>query len=604
MLDTLPPPDTTTRRQAAPWSALLPVVRGVAASAWQTLAPALRCDRCAYALLALYGLLWVPLLPRQVANPRLLASLINDEPLLTQELVAMTFRPYGNPSNLDGMNPRHHPVPAYWGSISYYGACYYGGTYLDLACLLFLPFKALGLPDFPAAPLALRTVSVLGGMVSLLVLYNLGKRLSGRWTGFLAGLWLIGDSHFAYYSAIIHPDTTMMALSLLALWVAIRHAETGTIGSLVGLGVLMGLGHGAKMGGPWLVPMAALATAWGVQTSADAHRIRCFVGRMTLLGLVALGAFALCTPYAFLDSFYFKVLRLVWRVYKGSPFGEVTARTWWDQLWLHEGTTVGTLTVLALAVLPVRGYFSRHRALLSLSATLAGSVLAFYLLTVKLWVVIGYLLPALALLGLFAADLLVRPLGALRRFARWPTWAAALVVAYYLLPAFYERALGVVAHALTYHCVERNTTLYINRWAQEHLPHDARILHDDIAYFDPAVFPNARMHGGLLTYADLTRERPDYFILSGSIYQSAHYVELRKTQAYTRGHEGDTSVLLYQDLLDRSACPEAEHVATLAHTRPPATSAWDNVVGLARMALGLDDYLTGTEIRLYRYRSK
>ncbi len=575
-------------------------------SIWMTLAPALRCDKPLWALLAVYALLWLPLLPRQVSNPRMLASLINDEVLLTQEMVAMRHRPYGNPANYDLMNPNHRPLPAYWGTIQYYGACYYGGTYLGTSLLFLLPFKALGLRDFPMAPFVLRTVTMLAGMISLMVLYNLGKRLSGRWTGFLAAFWLLLDYDFAYYSSIIHPDTTMLALSLLALWVAVRHAQVGSRGTLIGVGVLIGLGHGAKMGGPWLVPMAILSAAWGVSaTDPELTRLawcRRVAARVTLLGFSALAAFAFSTPYAFLDSYYFKVLSNAWQVYQTSPFAEVTPMSWLYRVWEYEGPNMCYLALASLALVPLYWLCNRQPALLVLAATLGLSQLAFYALTVKVWVVMGYLLPALALFGLFAADLLSGFAQLLARVSRWPAIAVAPAAAYILLPAVQNRALGVAAHALAFHCVERSTPFYVNRWAQEHLPHETRLVHDDIAYFDPAVFPNVHMHGGLLTYADLERDRPEYFMISGSIYDSPHYKELRKTQNFTRGKEEVGSVLLYQDLLDRGGSPEAEHIATFAHTRPPCNGAVENVIGLTRMALGLDDYLTGPEIRLYRYR--
>jgi hypothetical protein len=574
---------------------------------WEILAPAVGCDKPLWALLVLYAALWVPLIPRQTDNPQMLASLINDEPLLTQDLVAMTYWPYGNPANFDLANSRRHPLPSYWGTITYKRATYYGGTYLGTAFLLYLPFKACQFDDFPVAPMVLRTVSVLAGLLSLMVLYNLGKRLSGRTTGFLAGLIFLADSGFGYYSSIIHPDTSMLALSLLALWAAIRHAETGSGAALIVTGVLIGFAQGAKMAGPWLVPMATLAAAWGVWTTADpearrAVLVRSFIRRFCLLGFVALGAWVLSTPYAFFDHHYFNTVKMAWRAYRNAPFGDVNAYTWLLAVWNHEGTVMGVLALAGLALVPWRRWRGQHSALLVLAATLGLSIILFHAVTVKLWIVVGYLLPGLALIGLFAADFLTRAVRGLSGVSRWLAGGTALAGAYFVLPVLYLRLLGVLTQALTYHCVECNTTLYINRWAQAHLSPESKILFDDIAYLDPKVFSNTKMHCNFLTYDDLARAKPDYFILSGSIYDSPHFQQLRKTQTYSLGQEGPVSVLLYQDLIDRNGCPEAVPVGTISSTLPPGRTALDNAIGLARLALGLDDYLIGTEVRVYRYR--
>jgi hypothetical protein len=594
---------TLSKLVSPAWANLCASVR----RAWVIVAPALALDKPVTALLVLYTALWAPLISRQTANPRMLASYSNDEPLLTQELVAMRYRPYGNPANLDLANPKHGDPPAYWGTIRYWGACYYGGTFLGAAFLLYMPLKACQLHDFPLAPMVLRTVCVLGGIVSLLVVYNLGKRLSGWATGLLAALVLLTDWTLAYYSSIIHPDTTMLALSLLALWTAIRHAETGSRATLLLTGVFIGLTQGAKMGGPWLVPMATLATAWGVHTApgSDApRRVRTgrFIGRMGLLGLVAFGTWVLSTPYAFVDPFFFGTLRVAWRTYNQDSSAQATAWTWLIGVWDHEGAVILSMAGAGLALLPWRRWRGQQSALLVLSATLAVSIIAFHAWTVKLWVLVGYLLPGLALVGLLAADFLVRAVRGVSARSRLLGGVAALAGASCLAAALYPRVILVLAHALGLYCLDCSTPFYVNRWAQDNLSADARILHDDVAYFNPEQFPNARLHGGLLTYTTLEKENPDYFMLSGMIYESDYYVHLRKTQQYKRGQEGPLSVLLYQDLLDRDGCPEAELIATFRPAPPSARTGLDRVIRVARLAMGLDDYLFGPEIRLYRYR--
>ncbi|MBV8772684.1 MAG: hypothetical protein JO166_10215, partial [Deltaproteobacteria bacterium] len=53
----------------------------------------------------------------------------------------------------------------------------------------------------------------------------------------------------------------------------------------------------------------------------------------------------------------------------------------------------------------------------------------------------------------------------------------------------------------------------------------------------------------LLTYNDLYDWKPDYIVLSSSMYDAPHFAELIKSQHYTMQNEGRYSVRLYQDLL-------------------------------------------------------
>src|SRR5262249_21157728 len=145
--------------------------------------------------------------------------------------------------------------------------------------------------------------------------------------------------------------------------------------------------------------------------------------------------------------------------------------------------------------------------------------------------------------------------------------ATTMVVAW-LVGLVYARSPQVLRLALVERCREHYTGMVIGRWAEAHLPPDSKILFDDIAYFDPQQMPNAKMHGGLMTYSALEQQRPDYFIICSSIYEAPYYAELRQTQTNRRGQEGDFSVLLYQDLLDRDACPEAELVRIVLPNLP------------------------------------
>src|SRR5205823_2731224 len=126
------------------------------------------------------------------------------------------------------------------------------------------------------------------------------------------------------------------------LLVAVRHTEDGQMASLLAFGVLIGLVHGTKAGGPWLIPMALMATYGGIRQRGDltptrAGFWRCYWYRLGCMGVAALVAFFVSTPYAFLDRYYFAALSGLWKLLTTSPLGKVTFLTWIRDLRMHLG---------------------------------------------------------------------------------------------------------------------------------------------------------------------------------------------------------------------------------------------------------------------------
>jgi 4-amino-4-deoxy-L-arabinose transferase-like glycosyltransferase len=572
----------------------------------QDLRPAFRCDLLLLACLLLYSLMWLPLIARSTANPQLLASFNNDEPAISQQLTGMMKKPYGNPANL-----LKHPErrPNYWGAIAYAGIPYYGGTYLNAAFFLYAPLNIMGLPEFPTAPIVLRFVVYLSGLLSLVVLYNLGKRIGDSWVGAGAALLLMFDGYFITYSAEIHPDVTMLGLSLLALWMAVRHVDTGTKRTLVALAVLTGLVHGTKSGGFWLMPLAVGALAWSAwRGSLFAESCRAGGGRLLVrLGLflgIAVAAFVVSTPYALVDAYYFARLRDLWEFNRNSPYCAYRWPDWVQGLYEYVGPVRSLLWLGALALLPLRCWRRDKPVSLVLAGVLSVSVFVWYSATVRLWVQPGYALTGLALVFLMTAELVCRPLLWLKRHGEVGQGLAVIAGAACVWLCLKEPFLNAANQVAFEHCRDHWTSIVAGRWGESHLPHSSKILFDDRAYFDPVTFPNAVMLGSTLKYADLEAQKPDYFLLSGSIYRSPNVRKMMDTEHDVRGKEGPRSILLYQDLIDRGSSPDAELVATFENNFPDCGSgwSWSSLLSYCRLALGLDDYLIGWEIKLYRYR--
>jgi hypothetical protein len=512
----------------------------------------------------------------------------------------MTVKPYGNPANY-----MQHPerLPKYWGKLFYPGIPYYGGTYLDLGFMALAPWKALGLPEFPAAPIILRCLSVLSGVLALVLLYSFGRRLGSRWIGAAAALLLMVQSYFCWYCSIIHPDLLMVALGLLALRLAVLHVERGDLKSLLLFSVVVGLTHGTKCGGPWLIPLAVVAVIWG--------RVRLGVGWRSLLyrvpalvalvGAVSLLSFAASTPYAFIDSYYFAALRQAWAFNLSEPYGKRYLVEWLTQYWESQGRITCVLTLLACATVGIR-CFRRDVPVIPVLATVLGlSVLAWYAATMRYLVMIHYVVMCFALSGLLIAWLVSRPLLWLRQRGPWSARLAHLTAAGLIATIIYTGYQIPVLGALSLACNDHNTGIAIGRWARTNLPRESKIAYYGYCYFDPRDLPQAYWGGnGQVYYESLEKERPDYIVLDAGFYDVPYIVELRKTQKYVRGHEGPNSMLFYQDVLDRGS-PEVEQVAIIKATLPAAGSTNGYIVRLARLAWGLDDYLIGSEKRVFRY---
>ena len=233
-----------------------------------TLRDYLRIDRYIVAVILVFALLYVPTIPRAVDNSTMLATATNDDPWMAMALDGSIQRPFGNPANyFDPELAAHKSIPPYWGALRYDGIIYYGGAVFMLATPVYAVARLLGFPPFPTGPIILRIVSVVGGLLSLIVLYNFAVRNGMRWAGLLASVYLMTDYQFGMWTRMAHPDTLQVLFALFGLVIGLRHAERGDLASLAALGLMCGFVQGAKSGGPWTVPMAFLALLWGLQAA-------------------------------------------------------------------------------------------------------------------------------------------------------------------------------------------------------------------------------------------------------------------------------------------------------------------------------------------------
>jgi hypothetical protein len=513
------------------------------------------------AILAVYCVLVLPLVPRWTDNVAKLAAYSNDEPFISQQLDGMTVWPYGNPSNfLERKNAGR--IPSYWMNYRYYDLIYYGGTYLDLGFVVYAPLKAAGLPAFPTGPIVLRTISFLAGLISLMIFYNFGRRYIGWFAGAFAATAVMFESNFMFMATTIHPDMLQLALTLVALVIVVRHARLGDMRSLIAFGVLSGVIQGTKSGSLYLVPLAVAAVLMGVWSRAAAEpgfgklrrRLVVSTGRLAVVGAAAVAGFVVSTPFMLVDDYYFRTQQGAYHVLTGtSPLIPISFFTWYRVI----VQTLGWPLVLALLagvawflVQSIR--LRRFDRPLTLALVLSAGNVLWYTGVGRFWVVLYYLLAALGLLSVFAGGLIAALGTRLKALGRPGAYAqgvlmAAVLVSLSLVAGRPEKAAVAWAAGVN---PGSTPQVKLATWADHHVPGRASILFDDEAYFDPARFPTQATNAGVLRYVDVMAKRPDYFVLTDYPPDANWIMVKRKTQRFGRWNPDPYSVRLYQDLID------------------------------------------------------
>lgn len=551
----------------------------------------LRIDVYIIPVILVFALLYVPTIPRAADNPTMLATATSDDPWMAMALDGSIRRPFGNPANyFDPEVAAHKSIPPYWGALRYDGILYYGGAEFMLATPIYAVARLLGFPAFPTGPIILRIVSVVGALLSLLVLYNFAVRNGMRWAGLLASIYLMTDYQFGMWTRMAHPDTLQVLFALFGLVIGLRHAERGDVASLAALGLMCGFVQGAKAGGPWMVPMALLALLWGMQAAGhNFPAVKQFLGRGVVLGAATVFGYFVSTPYAFTDPYLLRSYWSTWQIQglgasTDGPFGRVTTATWLQAIYAHVGPLAAALAGVAI----VRSAFEVFRLPQSrpilLAAVLAISQFVWYVGLGRYWIIVGYMVLAIGLAALLAYDTLIVATQALLQVAlrlirrsnnsrltasRVAVATVVGVSALLLAP----RALQNVTSTLRLASFERSTQIAVNAWALEHqLPRTARILYDDLAYFDPNRFPNAKLRT-VPTWGAIDAYAPEYLVLSESIYGAPHFRPLVRDQRLNRDDPldlvtGGYSVRVYQDLMHKetfgpTSVPDIDYVGEI-----------------------------------------
>ena len=191
------------------------------------------------------------------------------------------------------LNPRWFPL----GSALIYA--------LVLLRTLLEPFVDWGVMELRFAG---RTLAALADVGSVCLIYLIGRRMYGRWTGILAaGLTTFAVIHIQH-AHFYRPEPFTVLASLGALWAMLRFIDSGRTRDAALLGALVGLAMAPKVSvAPILAPLV-LTFLWVAKDRAQREWTQLRPGDIVrvvpvaaLAGAAALATFFITTPYAFLD---------------------------------------------------------------------------------------------------------------------------------------------------------------------------------------------------------------------------------------------------------------------------------------------------------------
>ena len=153
-----------------------------------------------------------------------------------------------------------------------------------------------------------RALAALADVASVWLMYVIGRRMYGQWTGILAAAFTTFAVIHIQHAHFYRPEPFTVFTSLAATWAMLRFIDTGRARDAALLGVLVGLAMAPKVSvAPILAPLALTflwvckdraGRRWSDLTVAAAVR---FVPVILLAGLAALAAYFITTPYALLD---------------------------------------------------------------------------------------------------------------------------------------------------------------------------------------------------------------------------------------------------------------------------------------------------------------
>ena len=220
----------------------------------------------------------------------------------------------------------------------------------------------------PTTYMICRTISVLFGTSTLILLFLVGRRLGGDRLGLLAAFFLAVVPWHLRQSVLFKADIALLFTVVLTFYLSLRAIEKPTFRSFATTGVAIGLALSSKFNaGPVAVPLTV-----GAFLRKGSKR-RAF-GLLVGAAAVSVVVFLALQPYALIDpGIYRRSMGMTSRVYEkvASKEGHGRLYLFWhliETLWSNSffGPLIGTLALVGLICLAVLSLRLRLRSRVAL----------------------------------------------------------------------------------------------------------------------------------------------------------------------------------------------------------------------------------------------
>lgn len=383
------------------------------------------------------------------------------------------------------LNPHffHYPSLVFYihalAYVAYYAAGHMTGTFAvptDLADLSSLVMGTTIAPD-PAIVLIGRLVTLALGVGAVLLVYVIGRRLTGDWAvGAVAALLAAVSPTLIYNSRVVTPDMVVTFFALLTLYFGVLIFREGRTRHYAAIGVAIGLTAAGKYNGA--IVGLILPVAHFLRAGRPGLRDK----RLYLTALLSGLVFLLATPYAVLDYPAFsEALRFDAAHYATGHTGMEGDAVRWYAAFLWSTTTI--IPLLALIQI-VRGLVIKSKATLLLA-----SFPVVYFIFISRFIVRNdrTILPILPFLFLLAAILWVDAARAARR-TREQRQRGLATAALILLTAVLIAWPTRMSIAENVRRQGEHTAPLAAEWITAHIPPGSRVA---LESYGPYIDPNA-----------------------------------------------------------------------------------------------------------------
>lgn len=406
----------------------------------------------------------------------------------------------------------------------------YGSAFFYINALAYLPYylvgKAIGafhsLNDIPypnqlamgvgitpmeSTYLLGRSVTMLFGIAAVILVFFIGKRVSGKaLVGLIAAFMMAVSPTCVSLSRTITPNMFLVFFILLTVWGAIRIYEENSTGAYIVAGIAAGLAISTKYNGAMVLGVILLAcvmkSGWAALKNPRLY---------LAFGLAAL-TFLVSTPFALLDypTFIKDVTKDAIHYSSGHYGMEGDTVQWYlNYLWTQEGPVVVLGLLGALFAL-----ISRSKPLLILV-----SFPVVYSVFISLFVVRNdrTILPILPFVFILAANLLVYVGEWL--IARGAERRGVLVSGILVVAILAVGPLSMTANAAAQE-VTPDSRLTGVEWIKEHIEPGAKVgIEVGSPYLDPQVY-SVQPVGAIIAHTPdwYVHEQYDYLVFAWNMY--------------------------------------------------------------------------------------